>query len=61
MVSYPLFLTHYMFLTGPMEVMSWLSSTPLQLMMFALLTIMSATVITLLITRKSLREVIRKN
>ena len=29
MASYPLFLTHYMVLTGPMKVMDWFKSVPM--------------------------------
>lgn len=56
--SYPLFLTHYMFLTGPMKVMNWFKGVPLQLIMFTLLTFTSAAIITLITSGKSLRNTI---
>ena len=60
LTSYPLFLTHYMFLTGPMKVMGWLPSVPLQLTVFAMLTALTAVIITVLTTRKNLIEILRK-
>ena len=59
MASYPLFLTHYMFLTGPMKVMDWFKSVPLQLLMFASFTALIAIVIVLLTERKRLAIIIR--
>ena len=54
MASYPLFLSHYMFLTGPMKVMNWFGSLPLQFMMFAVFTILTAFIIIVLTAGKQL-------
>lgn len=44
-LSYPLYLTHYMFLQGPMKVDSWLDNTIIQIVTFSFLTIIAAIVV----------------
>ena len=56
--SYPLFLTHYMFLTGPMKVMEWFKGTSLQITMFIIFTVLSAGIITIVSSRNSIGEIV---
>lgn len=56
--SYPLFLTHYMFLTGPMKVMDWYNGRLMQIILFIIYTIVSAGLITVITDWKQVKECI---
>ena len=60
-MSYPLFLAHYMFLTGEMRVMIWLEKSICQLLAFVILTFLVATVITFLTEWKTVKRIIKSN
>ena len=58
LASYPLFLTHYMFLQGPFRISGVIDSMVLQLLVFIVLTIVSASVVMIITDRKSILKVI---
>ena len=59
LASYALFLTHYMFLQGPMKVSDLVSHTVSQVIVFILLTVASSAVVLLITERKQLVKLIR--
>ena len=60
-MSYPLFLAHYMFLTGEMKVMNWLNGIAVQLIAFCFLTFIVAVCITLLTEWRSIGKIRKSN
>lgn len=59
LVSYPLFLTHYMFLKGPMSVVGWSCSKIIQICMFFIATVGTGFIVLFVTENRNLMKLIK--